>query len=318
MAEFAFGLYPGSATGAESGLVNGPADIPERIRDALDDLQPTDKSFRVRVYVGYAGNGQIEHTTPTDFTQYVAPNRKLDLVLCYRAVDDPFECWTDFIRTMLQQYAPHLATLQITEEANSTGPGGDGITPNIRAALVAGILAAKAEIQRLNVSIEVGFSATINFNPADDFWRELYQLGGQSFVDALDYVALDFFPDVFTPLPPNVTLWDAVRVVLEQFRQVNLPQAGIPATVPIHIGENGWPTNSTRTYERQAETLEAIIRAVYAHRATFNITLYELFDLRDADSSQENIFYQFGIMRDDYSPKPAYTVFKKLIAELTC
>jgi hypothetical protein len=41
-----------------------------------------------------------------------------------------------------------------------------------------------------------------------------------------------------------------------------------------------------------------------------------LFTLRDADSSREDIFCNFGIMRDDYSPKPAYTRLRSLIAEL--
>ncbi|QHT68195.1 hypothetical protein GXP67_16875 [Rhodocytophaga rosea] len=52
--------------------------------------------------------------------------------------------------------------------------------------------------------------------------------------------------------------------------------------------------------------LEIIIRSVYNEREKFNITAYELFDLRDADSQNPNIFYQFGIMRDDYSPKTAF------------
>ncbi|UFH53947.1 hypothetical protein [Spirosoma sp. KNUC1025] len=317
MHAFTFGIYPGSATGAEGGLVTGPADIPERILEALNDLQPAGKPFRVRAYMGYAGDGRVEATTPQNFRQYVGENRKLDLVLCYRAIDEPLDRWTDFIRATLQQYGPDLATLQITEEANSTGPGGDGITPNVRAALVAGVITAKAEVQRLGLSIGIGFSATINFNPADDFWQAIGQLGGHPFVDALDYVALDFFTDVFVPLPPEVAVSEAVRMVLHQFRYVNLVQAGIPETVPIIIGENGWPTNSTRSYERQAEVLEIVIRTVHAHRQTFTIIGYELFDLRDADSSQEDIFYQFGLLRDDYSPKFAYAVFRKLVHELS-
>ena len=316
MPSFIFGIYPGSAVGAEDGLVAGPADVPERIQKALDELQPDGEPFRVRVYMGYVGECQAKAVTPANFEQYAGPNRKLDLVICYRAVTKDFDLWADFIRTTVQQYGSTLATLQITEEANSTGPGGDGIAPNVRPALVAGVLAAKAEIQRLGLSISVGFSATINFNPADDFWTEIGQLGGQLFVDALDYVALDFFADVFVSLPPNVTLENAVHGVLHQFRHVNMLQANIPASVPIHIGENGWPTSLTRSYTRQAEVLETVIRTLHEHRETFNITCYELFSLRDTDSSQDNIFYQFGLLQDDYSPKPAYAVFRKLVSEL--
>ena len=38
---------------------------------------------------------------------------------------------------------------------------------------------------------------------------------------------------------------------------------------------------------------------------------YVLFGLRDAASSKPDLFHQFGIMRDDYTPKPAYTAFKR-------
>lgn len=314
MHSFTFGIYPGSAVGAENGLIVGPPDTPAQILAALTDLQPEGKSFRVRAYID---RENVAGSTPQNFTQYVGPNRKLDLVLCYRAIDEPMELWTEFIRSIIQQYGSGLATLQITEEANSTGPGGDGIAPNIRAALVAGVLAAKAEIQRLGLSIGVGFSATINFNPADDFWTEIGQIGGQAFVAALDYVALDFFPDVFAPLPPHIQLRDAVRGVLHQFRQVSMAQTNIRTSVPIIIGENGWPTSPTRPYERQAESLEMIIRAVHQYREEFNVRGYELFSLRDTDSSNPDIFYQFGLLRDDYSPKPAYENFRKLVAELT-
>ncbi|WP_338874832.1 hypothetical protein WBJ53_04345 [Spirosoma sp. SC4-14] len=317
MQPFSFGIYPGSATGAESGLLTGLPDRPEAIISALNELQPVEKPFIVRAYMGYIGAGKVEAITPGNFLQYLAPNRKLDLVLCYRAIDDPFEVWTNFVRSIIRQYGADLTTLQITEEANSTGPGGDGITPNVRAALVAGVLAAKAEVQRLGLTIRIGFSATINFNPADDFWTDLLKIGGQPFVESLDYVALDFFADVFIPLPPNVQLEEAVRHVLHQFRNVSMAQAQIPATVPIYIGENGWPTSANRSCERQAEVLETIIRTIYDERQTFNIHRYELFNLRDADSSQDDIFYQFGILRDDYSQKPAYQVFQKLVTELT-
>jgi hypothetical protein len=46
------------------------------------------------------------------------------------------------------------------------------------------------------------------------------------------------------------------------------------------------------------------------------ITHWELFTLRDADSSRDGMFYRFGILRDDYSRKPAFARLRTLIAEL--
>lgn len=47
-----------------------------------------------------------------------------------------------------------------------------------------------------------------------------------------------------------------------------------------------------------------------------NIQEYELFGLRDADTSNQNMFYQFGLLKDDYSPKPSFYTYQKLINEL--
>jgi hypothetical protein len=42
----------------------------------------------------------------------------------------------------------------------------------------------------------------------------------------------------------------------------------------------------------------------------------ELFTLRDADSSNDDLFHQFGVLRDDYTPKPAFDRLRALFAEL--
>jgi hypothetical protein len=38
--------------------------------------------------------------------------------------------------------------------------------------------------------------------------------------------------------------------------------------------------------------------------------------LRDADSSSSSFESQYGILHDDYSPKPAFSVYRDLVAEL--
>ncbi len=149
--------------------------------------------------------------------------------------------------------------------------------------------------------------------------RTIGELGREPFVEALDYVGLDFFPDVFRPAAADGQPGDLRRMVvfiLRAIRETWMPAAGIPASVPLHIAENGWPTSPDRSYERQAAAIETIIRTIHTYRGTYHITHYHLFDLRDADSSNPDIFYQFGVLRDDYTPKPAFEVYRRLIAEL--
>lgn len=43
---------------------------------------------------------------------------------------------------------------------------------------------------------------------------------------------------------------------------------------------------------------------------------YTLFSLRDADSTNASLFAQFGILYDDYTRKPAFTMYGDLITEL--
>ncbi len=87
----------------------------------------------------------------------------------------------------------------------------------------------------------------------------------------------------------------------------------------IQIGFNavaGLKTQPERSYERQTEVLETTIRTIYAQRNVFHITHYELFMLRDVNSHNPDPFFQFGLLRDDYTPKPAFERYRDLIAEL--
>lgn len=257
-------------------------------------------------------------STPVAVEQYLHEGRKLDLVLSFRQPD--LDGWLTFIREAIHLYGSKLSTLQITEEANlTTVPTVDGCIPQVRQALVQGIIAAREEAQRQGLDIQIGFNAVPTFDPTNDFWPSLAALGGQPFLDALNYVGLDFFPDVFRPLAPDGVPGDlrtSVVGVLTHFRNVSLATASIPTGVPLHITENGWPTGPARSYERQATVIETIIRTIYEQRERFNITHYELFDLRDADSANPDLFFQFGLLRDDYSPKPAFERYCQLIAEL--
>ncbi len=316
---FTFGIYAGSITGAGEGMLHGPVDDPVRISAALDGLQGGSPVFLVRVYAWYVGSSELMNVTPLNPEIYVSDRRKLDLVLCYRDASGDVEGWLEIIRATIRRYGPYLAVLQIAEEPNNPDAslGGDGAFPHVQEAIIRGVVVAKEEAQRHGYSIQVGFNAALSFDPNDTFWSRIAALATPSFLNALDYVGLDFFPDVFRRLAPDGEPGDlrsSVEAVLKHYREVNLKTGNIPPSIPIHIGENGWATGTGRSYERQAVTLETIVNTIYQHRTAFNVTHYEYHSLRDANSAKTELLYQLGLMRDDYTPKPAFDVYRRLIA----
>lgn len=310
-----FGIYAGSGVGSnpEHDIVKGLPDVPQHTMQALMDLHKNEIPFLVRGYIIYAGSGKTQNVTPVNMAQYVTKNCKLDIAICYRpAIYDKAD-WILYIHSIIHQYKDHLAKIQITEEPNNpdAASGGDGSSPNIKQAIIDGVIAAKESIIKLGLDIQVGFNAVISFNPQDTFFKDIASFSNSDFINALDYVGLDFYPGVFRPLPPEMSLKDAVIAVLTHFRNNNLAAAQIPETIPIHITENGFPTNETRSEAEQTKAIEEIITIIYEKRTELNITHYAFFDLRDAD--QALLGFHFGLLRADYSAKPAFKAFQNLI-----
>ncbi|MEU6370287.1 hypothetical protein ABZ876_32340 [Streptomyces sp. NPDC046931] len=311
------GIYPGGLLGDDHGIVHPVSpDVPDRIIEALDQLQGDTAGLSVRAYRPFSGTETpLEPPTPADPQSYLQRGRTLDLVLQFREPSGELDGWPEFVREAIRTGGPHLASVQICEEPNARLPIVDGSIPNVRNALVQGVIAAKQEARGLGHSVAVGFNAVPTFDPADTFWSELGALADAQCWQSLDYVGLDFFPDVFRPIPAG-QLAEAVVAVLRAFRHTDLPKAGIPKSVAMRICENGWPTGPGRTEQRQAETLETVIRAVAALADDLNIDGYSLFALRDADSTADGLFHRFGLLHDDYTPKPAFETYRQLISEL--
>ena len=92
-----------------------------------------------------------------------------------------------------------------------------------------------------------------------------------------------------------------------------LPRAGLRAA-ELHLSESGYPTGPGRTDAMQEEALRAAVRTVAKAAARYRVTGYRWFDLRDADSAGPSFESRYGLMRDDYSPKPAFNAYRDLIA----
>jgi hypothetical protein len=325
-----FGIYPGGAAGGDTGLLAGPPDDPKQVHACLDQLQGICRPFVVRCYDSFQDPGsplECNACAPLNYAQYAIPGKRpIDLVLQFRSASGNVSGYLDFVRARVNEHHQNLYSIQITEEANfANGPNViDGPYPNVPRALVEGVVAAKETLRTFGAgNVEVGFNATPTFGPAAEFWSSLKALASEEFYDGLDYVGLDFFPDVFRPVARDGEPGDlpsSVLGVLETMRHVWMPAAGIANHVAIHITEHGWPTGIGRPEGRQSEIVRSVIRTVHSLSKRLNIQRYMLFDLRDVDDAdverEDNKFRHFGITRADYSRKLGFATFQELIEEL--
>jgi hypothetical protein len=312
-----FGIYPGGPAGSNKGLAAGKPDDLIKINEALDYLQGHGRQLLVRAYMPFGAHdrklGAQAASSAKQYSDYGKDHRKLDLVLTFGDMQGDVETWVQFVRKSVRLNAGRMDKVQITEEPNLVHPPGDGRFPRIAEAVVDGVIAAKEEVQQLGSEVLVGFNAVQAHEEQDPFWDRLNACASDRFRQSLDFVGVDLFPDVFKPLG-DITMEEAVLYGVSSFRH-QLEAIKIPASVPIHITEHGWPTSLERSYQRQAEVLDETVRTIVKYQKEFNVSHYEFFSLRDADSYDPGIFFQFGLLRDDYSPKPAFEVFRQLIAE---
>jgi hypothetical protein len=292
-APLTFGVFPFGLAGGPDGLAAGPADDFRQIRRLLRILQGDGPPVLARAYVGWSG-ADTTASALAQVAELVATGLRWDLVLAYRDPQADIRGWTEFVTQVVTGYGARLAAIQVTGEANLTGipAAGDGAYRGAAEALVHGVFAAAAAKREDGLPVAIGFAASI------------------------DYAGVDMYPDVFGGRVELDSLDAAVGSILRNLRHQALPIAGIGAATPIRICENGWPTGPGRPEERQAAVLGTVLRAVHARRDELNITHWELFALRDADTSHDDPFHQFGVVRDDYTAKPAFERLRQTMAEL--
>jgi len=326
-----FGIYPGGVAGQ---VVGPPLDPkPEdkaAILGALDELRG-DRHFVVHLYISYTGmraqQRKAVRKARRQARRYSRNGYGVEYVLAYRpaarAGEPDVRGFVRFTRRMSRRLGriEGVEAIQVTNEVNNTlsPDASDGAYPGARDALIRGTIAAARKLRREGRrDIEVGFNWFYRLDPSsdEDFWTELGEKGGERFAHAVEWVGLDVYPGTFFP-PPLVPRDDSVINAMSYLRECMMPLAGLGDEIPIHITENGWPTAPpARSYEEQALALEEMVRAAHTYRANYGVTDYRWFDLRDADSASANFQQQFGLMRDDYTPKPAFGIYRDLIAEL--
>ncbi|MEA2389990.1 MAG: hypothetical protein QOK31_99 [Solirubrobacteraceae bacterium] len=324
-----FGIYPGGTAGQVGPPAPAKPDRQDRIDAALAMLRPAGGPFVVRLYLDNVLAGAAQRTATLDrarasIRHYSALGYLLEFAVRYQPPGGADV--TGFAAAVRQVVAtlaasPAVIDLQVGNEVNFTAApdSSDGSYAGARDALIAGVLAGKDEVRRRHARLEIGMNWFYRTAPSseDDFWSYLHAHGGPAFARALDYVALDAYPGTFFPPstfpPPGNSLVNAMSLL----RRCYLPEGGISSATPLQVHENGYPTGPGRSPETQRDVLREMVRTIDAYRHKYRVSDYRWFDLRDGDSSSPNFGQQYGLMLDDYSPKPAFGAYRDLVHSLS-
>ena len=320
-----FGITPAGEAGALGPAVPVVPDDPPRTLAALARLHPPKAPFVLRLNRFFWADGEAGIARFLALAKrYTDAGYLVELQVRYHPAagqEGNVAGFVAFVREVVDRFGGNsrVVGLQVTNEVNFTisPDSSDGAYTGARDALIGGVIAAKDEARRRGFrQLTVGFNWFYRTDPDSEasFWGYLRDHGGPAFVAAVDWVGLDAYPGtVFPPAESPGGERDGMVAAMSQLRRCFMPIAGLGPGVPIHVEENGWPTGPGRAEDSQAQALETMVRAVHDFRGTYNVTDYRWFDLRDHRTSSQNFQHHYGLLRDDYSPKPAFEAYRRLL-----
>ncbi|MFL5868695.1 MAG: hypothetical protein ACJ766_16460 [Thermoleophilaceae bacterium] len=303
---------------------------PARTDAALSQLRPARGPFVLRLNRFFWSDGEAGIRRYLELARrFTRRGYLVELQLRYhptREQEGDIAAWSRFVREVVRKFGVNqeVVAIQIANEVNFriSADSSDGAYKDARQALVSGVIAAKDEVRRLGLAgrVAIGFNWAYRLDPASEtsFWNSLRDRGGRAFVAALDWIGLDAYPGtVFPPAEEPGGERDGIVNAMSALRcYARIP--GIPASVPMRVEENGWPTQPpARSYAHQAEALRLMVRAVHDFRGTYNVSDYRWFNLRDGDTGSPMLFQHFGLLEDDYDRKPAFAAYRSLVGELS-
>jgi hypothetical protein len=322
-----FGITPQLAgnVGATQGEAV-PLD-PRRTRNSLERLGPPGRELVLhlnRLFWSERGEGirrfarRVDHSSRAAFTTEIQVRYHPD-----EEQEGRIRAWTRFVRRAVARLArrPSVVAFTITNEANlPISPNtSDGAYEGVIPAMVRGVIAADRQLHRMGrPGVPLGFSVMWRWNPEDDaeFWEQVGDAATPAFRRALDYVGLQVYPGlVWPPAPiPGRSAGQEVTEALTLVRSCYMPKAGLGRRYELWVSENGYATRPVVDSEPgQARKLRSTVRWLSRYSGTLNVSDYRYFNLRDNRSTGTDLFDQVGLLRDDYSRKPSFGVYRRLI-----
>ncbi|HWE33443.1 MAG TPA: hypothetical protein VG410_08165 [Solirubrobacteraceae bacterium] len=326
-ASLRFGIDPGLAGSAGNAQLPSVPDDPARDLAAVEQLRPKGRVLVVRLNrlfwsAGDRGIASFRRLA----AGYTRAGFEIELQVRYHPSPTEvgnLQAWKAYVRHVVDVLGsnPHVTAMTITNEVNiSDSPNtSDGYYRGAEQALVAGIEVAHAEAAKRGYTrLRFGFTYAYRFSPAGDaaLFQYLAVHGGARFRRALGFVGVDVYPGTIYPpkIQPGQSYGTALSRALGTVRDCYLRIARIAAATPIWITENGVPTG-TLSGAAQAAALTQLVDAAHAYSKTFNVTDYRWFNLRDSTAQPLGgaTFSSDGLLRADYTHKPAFSAYRELI-----
>jgi hypothetical protein len=324
-----FGITPLAAGSAGASQLQPKPEDPEAALTALARLRPEGKQLVLRLNRMFMADG-VEgiQRFAAIVDRYAAAGFDSEVQVRYHPgpeQEGDMAAWEAYVRqaAAILGRRPSVTALSITNEANFTASPNtsDGAYEGVRQAIVTGVLAARDELDRMGrTDIALGFSFAWRWIPNSDvaFWNELGARGNAEFRAAVDYVGLQVYPHlVWPPAPlPDRSAGDEVIEALTLLRDCYMPKASLGPGVDLWVTENGYATNLGHTEDQQDASLASTLAEVHRYSGTLGVTDYRWFNLRDNNSSGPDLFDAVGLLRDDYSEKPAFGTYRSAIEVL--
>ncbi len=324
-----FGVDPGIAGSVGAGQQTSVADNPLADLRALRRLRPPGRALVLRLNRLFFSDGErgIKRFVKAANADTHA-GFEVEIQVRYHPAPvqaGNLRAWRGYVRRVVDTFGRNrgVIAMTITNEVNvAISPNtSDGAYPRAIDALIEGIQTARAEADRKHFGqLRFGFTYAYRFGDDPAFFTYLGAHGGRSFRRAVDFVGLDFYPGTIVPpvLAPGDSYPKEFAQAAGTLRRGLMPRARLGARIPLWITENGVPTGSLSD-RAQAAALGELVRAAQAFSATFHITDYRWFNLRDSipappAGTTRPIFAFDGLLRADYSAKPAFGVYRGLIA----
>ncbi len=320
-APITWGIGPQLSGDAGSTQSASTPENPRKRDAALRSLKPPGAPFVVRLNRMFEADGAHGIATFKALaTEYSRLGLNVLLQVRYHpsaSENGNLAVWLDYVRQVVDAFGPdrHVTALQITNEVNLTGSPNtsDGAYANAVQALVQGVVAAKREARRRHFrQLTIGFNYA-GFAPSSEvsFFRQIGAAGGVTFRRSVDWVGVDLYPGTYSAAYVNGA--DALIENIASLRRCLMPQAGLGARLPIVLTELGYPTGPGRSTNDQLAAVWQFMEALEDYRGVYGISNVDWFDLRDNNSHGPAFQSYFGLLRDDYTPKPAFAAFRALV-----